>query len=162
MIGDAVFSGDGRYRYALTREWDASCSPVVFIMLNPSTADAAKDDPTVRRCIAFAKSWGYGGLIVLNIFAFRSTDPALLYNLTRRNAAGDDNAEHILALARDRDCVAAWGSHGALYNRGQETTANVAPVAARLDCLGVTANGQPKHPLYIEGTRVRKPWGVKT
>ena len=76
-MGTALFSGCGQYRYRLTRTWGPAAH-VVFIGLNPSTADAALDDPTIRRCSAFARSWGFDGLIMLNAWAFRSTHPPAL------------------------------------------------------------------------------------
>lgn len=142
----AVISECGAYRYRLERQWDGDKPKVAFLMLNPSTADAIQDDPTIRRCIGFAKSWGFGGVIVGNLFALRSTDPKALYN--HPDPIGPDNDQHILAIAKSsRKIVCAWGAHGSLHNRGRE-------VAERLEFfdlvpLKVTADGQPGHPLYL-------------
>ncbi len=115
-------------------------------MLNPSTADASQDDPTIRRCIGFAKAWGFGGLIVGNLFALRSTDPKALYS--HPEPIGPENDHHLRRIANEAaPVVCAWGTHGALHDRGRE-------VAEMLDdrnlaALKVTADGSPGHPLYI-------------
>ncbi|MGK9199471.1 DUF1643 domain-containing protein [Sinorhizobium meliloti] len=142
----AVISECGAYRYRLERQWDGDKAKVAFLMLNPSTADASQDDPTIRRCIGFAKAWGFGGLIVGNLFALRSTDPKALYD--HPDPIGPDNDQHILAIAKSaRKIVCAWGTHGNLHDRGRE-------IAERLEffdlvALKVTADGQPGHPLYL-------------
>ena len=142
----AIISECGAYRYRLERQWDGEKPKVAFLMLNPSTAYASQDDPTVRRCIGFAKSWGFGGLIVGNIFALRSTDPKALYD--HPDPIGPDNDQHILAIATSaRKIVCAWGAHGSLHDRGRD-------VAERLEffdlvALKVTADGHPGHPLYL-------------
>ncbi len=142
----AILSACGQYRYRLERQWNGNKAKIAFLMLNPSTADAEQDDPTIRRCIGFAKSWGFGGLIVGNIFALRSTDPKALYD--HPDPIGPDNDQHILAIAKSaRKIVCAWGTHGALHDRGRQ-------VAERLEffdlvALKVTADGQPGHPLYL-------------
>ncbi|PND29022.1 DUF1643 domain-containing protein [Sinorhizobium sp. M4_45] len=142
----AVISECDAYRYRLERHWDGEKAKVAFLMLNPSTADASQDDPTIRRCIGFAKAWGFGGLIVGNLFALRSTDPKALYD--HPDPIGPDNDQHILAIAKSaRKIVCAWGTHGSLHDRGRE-------VAERLEffdlvALKITADGQPGHPLYL-------------
>lgn len=153
----ALFSNCEKYRYRLWRRWAEEGDVrragfwAVFVMLNPSTADAEKLDPTVRRCVSFAQRWGCGGLQVLNLFALRATDPKKLYS--HHDPVGRDNDfHHDLVL---RDCspgpivVAAWGAHGKLAMRG-------AIVARRLagwkpQFLGLNADGTPKHPLYVKG-----------
>jgi hypothetical protein len=107
-----------RYRYRLWRRW--SDGPVVnFVMLNPSTADAEQDDPTVRRCVGFAKSWGAGGLVVTNLYALRSTDPKALW--TADDPVGPENAFHLGSGALGADTVVcAWGAEGARNGRGNE------------------------------------------
>lgn len=113
-------------------------------MLNPSTADDEQNDPTVARCIEFGKRWGYGGLIVTNIFAFRATDPKRLYGLA--NPSGPDNDEHIVASAKESKLVVcAWGAHGKLLNRGEF----VFDLIDNPHCLGTTKDGYPRHPLYM-------------
>lgn len=141
----ATFSPCGAYRYRLWRTWDEIAPTVGFTMLNPSTADAAKDDATIKRCLGFARSWGYGGLVVVNLFALRSTDPAALY--THADPVGPDNDGHIDQVrASVPMMIAAWGAHGALRGRG-------AKVLDTLDMrhLGLTKDGHPRHPLYLRG-----------
>lgn len=143
---NAVFSPCRKYRYWLLREWNPKLPRVVFIMLNPSTADEVQNDPTIRRCIGFAKSWGYGSLAVLNIFAFRSTDPKQLYECA--NPEGADNDDHIHRAMYDAAiAVCAWGTHGAHKNRGLKVMDLIPPNKRR--CLKITQDGHPSHPLYL-------------
>jgi hypothetical protein len=111
MRRNAMLSDDGKYRFALTREWDADKPTLVFVMLNPSTADAYTDDATIRTCIALAKRWGYGGLCVVNLYALRATDPAAL--LAAADPVGKNNDIAISAAASGRDVIVAWGAHAA-------------------------------------------------
>lgn len=138
---------DGRYRYLLWRRW-AEADSLLFIMLNPSTADAAQDDPTIRRCIGFARRWGFGGVEVVNLFAWRATLPRELAKA--RDPVGPHNDRAIsLAVARSRAVIAAWGVHGALGDRDAQVAQLLA--ATRLRCLGLTRDGAPRHPLYVAG-----------
>ena len=133
------------YRYALWREWSDQ-PPVLFVMLNPSTADHSQDDPTIRRCIAFAQQWGHGGLIVANLFAWRSPYPAHLR--TAKDPIGPSNDQWLQKLANQSSTVVgAWGNHGSYMKRGQIVSA----LFPNMQCLGVTKQGQPKHPLYVPG-----------
>jgi hypothetical protein len=149
----ASFSPDKVYRYTLHRTWGAE-PPVVFVMLNPSTADAFRLDPTVRRCTQFARDWGAGGLVVLNIFALRSTDPKGLYD-AERDPVGPLNDQVFLSLPRDEPMhlpiVCAWGAHGGLDGRGPEVAGILLGRGLTLTSLGQTKNGHPKHPLYLKG-----------
>ncbi|MGH2490439.1 MAG: DUF1643 domain-containing protein [Candidatus Limnocylindria bacterium] len=116
-------------------------------MLNPSTADDGADDPTIRRCMAFAREWGYGGLEVVNLFALRATDPRRLRR--SRDPVGRENDAHIQAAAeRAVAMVIAWGAHGPLRDRGSETLEILSP-RAQLLALGWTRAGEPRHPLYL-------------
>jgi hypothetical protein len=134
----------GRYRYWLTRTWEAGRPSIAFIGLNPSTADAHRDDPTLRRCLGFARSWGCGRLIMLNLFAFRATNPAELRAVA--DPVGAANNRILLRRARAADrVIAAWGNGGTLHGRAAYVTARLDTLA----CLGVTAAGQPRHPLYV-------------
>jgi hypothetical protein len=142
----ATFSEDRRYRYTLVRRWDDRLPSVMFVGLNPSTADETLDDPTIRRCIGFAKSWGYGALVMTNLFAFRSTDP-------RAMASADDpignpfNDVSIERIAQLVDLtVVAWGSYG---DRAPARVGQVLALIGDVYCLGVTKSGQPRHPLYL-------------
>jgi hypothetical protein len=149
--GDATFSPCGKYRYTLTRQWEDVGFQrwATWIMLNPSTADAKSDDPTIRRCISFSKSWGCGGLIVLNLFAFRATDPKALSSAD--DPVGPENDATLRRYCGTSGItVAAWGVHGVLNGRA----AAVLSVLSRtpLRCLGVTKENHPKHPLYVAGS----------
>jgi hypothetical protein len=108
----AEFSDCGTYRYALWRTWNALQPGVLFVGLNPSTADATTDDPTIRRCIGFAKRWGYGGITMANVFAYRATDPREMTVLALERAIGPENDAHLASLAESASfVVAAWGAH---------------------------------------------------
>lgn len=148
----ALLSHDGRYRYALTRRWNPEAPTVVFIMLNPSTADGSVDDPTIRRCTGYARLWGAGGLLVLNLFALRATDPAELKRAADPVGPANDIAiEQLLDRTNSNlgHVVAAWGNHGSLLGRAEAVTAAVAGLGVRLWSLGCTSTGQPRHPLYL-------------
>lgn len=145
---DAVLSEDGVYRYRLTRRW-AEGTRCVFVMLNPSTADALVDDATIRRCIAYAKAWGHGCLDVVNLFALRSTKPDVLYK--HPEPIGEGNDRHLITVAGAAACiVVAWGAHGGHLDRDKVVLdllrkhGAVPPMA-----LGFTNDGKPKHPLYL-------------
>jgi hypothetical protein len=140
----AVVSRCQRYRYKLTRSWDDKLPVVAFVGLNPSTADAHIDDPTVRRCVGFARDWGYGTLILVNLFALRSTDPCRLY--AAAGPIGPENDRWLRLAEESADVVvAAWGVHGDLHGRGRE----VRLLFRTLMCLGRTREGHPRHPLYL-------------
>lgn len=146
MKRTAIISDCGLYRYSLTREWDPELGRVLFVMLNPSTADARSDDPTIWRCIAFAMSWGFGSLEVVNLFAYRATCPHALVEVA--DPIGPENDRHIgEAVDRANLVIAAWGCRGGLYRRD----AAVRPYMAAAKCLGVTKAGHPRHPLYVKG-----------
>jgi hypothetical protein len=147
----AVISPCGDYRYLLTRtirqpvKW---YRPGLFIMLNPSTADAELDDPTIRRCISFAKREGCTELRVVNLFAFRSTDPDNLE--VRIDPVGPDNIKWLQAeLNMAHLAVAAWGNHK-ITRDPQFEFVNFVRQKPGLKCLGMNKNGSPKHPLYVK------------
>lgn len=145
----ARFSPCGTYRYHLWRSWSAK-PPVVFLMLNPSTADAERNDPTVERCERRARAMGAGGLIVVNIFALRSTDPKALYRAV--DPVGPDNDQSIVdgcTMERPRAVICAWGRHGSLNGRGAAVLALLRTHGVAPMCLGLNADGTPKHPLYL-------------
>lgn len=158
LIRDAAISPDGRYRYALERRWQHQLDPrhvpgaspleavCLFVMLNPSTADHRLDDPTVRRCVGYARSWGYTALAVCNLFALRTSDPAELYRAP--DPVGPDNDDWIrLYASRDPLIVCAWGTHGDYRERAGEVLDVLD--GKSLFCLGTTRSGQPAHPLYL-------------
>ncbi|HKY50413.1 MAG TPA: DUF1643 domain-containing protein [Candidatus Limnocylindria bacterium] len=147
MSAGARFSRDRRYRYRLWRRWDRSRPSIAFCMLNPSTADERSDDPTIRRCIGFARAWGYGGVEVVNLFALRATDPRELRRA--RDPVGERNDAYLRSAAgRSAAMVVAWGVHGALLARDVRALATLSR-RARLLALGWTKSGAPRHPLYL-------------
>jgi hypothetical protein len=153
MTGTAVFSPCGRYRYHLTREWDATKGRALFVMLNPSTADAEVLDPTVRRCVGYAQAWGWGSLEVVNLFAWRATDPDELTREQRRHSVahvvGPDNDAAIgRAIARADLVMLAYGKDGALFGRAREVL-RLFGSERNFFCLGKTKGGHPLHPLYL-------------
>ncbi len=142
----AVVSPCSRYRYTLDRWW-GRVNTVVFIMLNPSTADADLDDATIRRCMGFARGWWFTGITVVNLFAFRSTNPLDLKRV--RDPIGPENNEYIERAVSPRSlCVAAWGNHGTLHDRDMDVTKQLRRSGIDLWTFGLTKAGCPRHPLY--------------
>ena len=140
----AVYGSAGTYRYLLTRRWGPGAL-MTWVMLNPSTATAHEDDPTIARVTHRAKVAKYGGLAVLNLFALRATDPAELR--THPDPVGPSNNACISAWCQPGDCVvAAWGSHGRFLGRDRVVAGIFERVGVSLLCLGLTVNGQPRHP----------------
>ena len=140
--------------YTLLRRWEpANLIVVAFIGLNPSTADETLDDPTIRRCIGFAKAWGAGGMYMLNLFGWRSTDPAGL--AAAEDPVGPENDAAIdRVLAREGPAafaVACWGAHPSAKERGKVVADRIARLR-HVSCFGLTASGAPKHPLYLAKT----------
>ncbi len=166
IIRECHFSPCRTYRYQLRIIWDPKRKPKMFIGLNPSTADEEQDDPTVRRCINFAKDWGCGGLIMTNAFAFRSTDPRPM--LKHIDPVGWENTpEYLSKLAEECEGppVAAWGKHanqvktliseaGFDIGRGEVLWTDM----DKLDCLAINLDGSPKHPLYLARSLKPRPW----
>lgn len=150
----AVLSPCGLYRYRLGRRW-APGGTVCWILLNPSTAGAVKDDPTIRRCVGFAKRWGCGAIEVVNLFALRSPDPRSLFR--GPDPIGPENDAHIMGSVTSGDIVVcAWGALGRLFGRGHEVQHML--TFARLKCLGETKSGQPRHPLYLRADAQLVKW----
>ncbi|QXE21229.1 hypothetical protein B5S50_08370 [Clostridium sp. 001] len=148
MIKGAVMDQSGKYRYSLWRIWNKNKPRATFIMLNPSTADDKIDDPTIRRCIGFAKSWGCGSIQVVNLFAFRATNPKSLR--TTINPVGPENDKYIIDALKESDfIIAAWGTKGSLFNRDKELI-RILGNKYKLKCLAITKYGYPKHPLYAK------------
>tara|TARA_B110000305_G_scaffold149056_1_gene165446 strand:- start:3431 stop:3898 length:468 start_codon:yes stop_codon:yes gene_type:complete len=143
MNRSAVFSSCRKYRYSLTRSWGLEKNFILFIGLNPSIADENNDDPTISRCISFAKDWGYDGLIMVNLFAFRASLPS---NLKKEKLPiGVDNNRHILKnLKTSQLIVVAWGNDGQLLKRDRE----VLGLIKNPMCLKINKTKQPAHPLY--------------
>lgn len=164
---DAVFSPCGRYRYLLTRSWDPARSTMGFVMRNPSTADHRTDDATIRRCAGFARRWGFGVLVVANLFALRATSPTVLLDTVAAGGdpIGAENPAHLRSLAAAHSVVLAWGANAAAVH-GVDYPAQVAAdlVAAGESVfhLGRCADGSPRHPLYLPGDARRLPWTAGT
>jgi hypothetical protein len=150
VSSSAVISPCETYRYELRRTWDPNQPTVGWIMLNPSTADATLDDPTIRRCVGFARRWGYGGIVVRNLFALRATDPRALR--THPDPVGPANDRHLLNGARGGDAltICAWGAHGSLHGRDRAVL-DLFDAFVRVHHLGLTKAGHPRHPLYLPG-----------
>lgn len=151
----AYLSEDGRYRYELTRTWGDG-DRLLWIMLNPSTADACVDDPTIRRVIGFSRSWGFSGAIVANLFAARATIPAALRGFD--DPVGPANDAMLAKLAkRSPFAVCAWGAWAGIKGRDREVLALLRSVGCLARCLGTTKGGAPKHPLYLAATTPLEP-----
>ena len=151
MISNAVISADGKYRYTLTREW-GQYRRMLFVMLNPSTADAEVDDPTIRRCISFAEREQCDSMEVVNLYGYRTTDPKELWQ--QFDPYGPDNARHVIeALDRADLVVAAWGANAKRdRNRSYRMTLNDPHV------FGLTKQGFPRHPLYLKADTPLVRW----
>lgn len=157
----AEYSPCERYRYSLSREWDAALGRVLFVMLNPSVATEVQNDPTVERCERRARVLGYGAFRVVNIFAFRATDPKVLKQEEHPIGPANDNAIRE-GVAWADDVVAGWGAHGSHRQRG----AGVALMLNELGCrpmhLGLSKAGHPRHPLYIAYRKSPEVWDRKS
>ena len=145
MKKNATFSDCRKYRYALWRTWDSEIPYAMFVGLNPSTADETENDPTITRCIDFAKQLGFGGLCMANLFAFRATQPKDLKQA--KDPVGDANDKWLSKLHRDAGLVvAAWGNDGKFLGRADEVTKQL----SNLYCLKINKSGEPAHPLYLK------------
>ena len=141
----AVFSDRRKYRYALWRMWDEKKPLGMIIGLNPSTADETGNDPTITRCISFARSWGYGAVCVTNLFGFRATAPSQLK--AYHDPIGKENDAWVHEMAKEAAItVAAWGNHGKFLNRSLE----IMPSLDQLHCIKMNKSGEPAHPLYLK------------
>lgn len=163
LIRETIFSRDRVYRYSLWRYWNQGKGYANFICLNPSTADERKDDPTIRKCIGFAKRWGFEAVCITNLFAFRSTDPLAMKKYPE--PVGPDNNNHIRKCARDAELViAAWSKHGVFNHRDVEVWAMVSNERYLTDdglqCLAVNQDGTPSHPLYLKYDLKPQPYSV--
>lgn len=156
-LGTATYSRCDRYRYRLSRVWDASLPRVLFVLLNPSTATAFELDPTLRRVFRYARDWGMGSFEVVNIFALRSTDPAALYRAV--DPVGSFNDSALVAAASVADLrVAGWGVHGMHAGRGDHVRELLAGEGLSLSALRLTKEGHPGHPLYLPASLKPFAW----
>lgn len=159
MQRTAILSDDQVYRYYLARQWDAQGTKVCFIMLNPSTADALKDDPTIRKCIGFAHRWGHGGLVVVNLFGFRATNPSVLNSMGAEIARGPENHIHFQnGIADATQIVAAYGVNQYLIPRYIDIIHNSGKGLMAFDPL--TKHGFPRHPLYVSYDKPLKEFAI--
>lgn len=151
--GGAVFSPCRKWRYALFRRFAGGQGLVAFIGLNPSTADETLNDPTVTRCCRFAERWGFEQMVMLNLFAYRATDPRVMRAAADPVGRSNDAALVHFAYSAQK-VIACWGNHG--RHRGRSAAVRQLLAAElptlRLHCLGITGQGEPKHPLYLRGT----------
>lgn len=149
MKKDAQFCDKRIYRYALARTWDEDLPVLAIIGLNPSTADEELDDPTIRRCISFAKRDGYGAICMLNLFAFRATDPKTMK--AAEDPVGPMNDEFLSLNTAGRDVLLAWGAN-AFGGRAYNVMCELRGICRRAFVLGLTKAGYPRHPLYLKST----------
>lgn len=159
----AIFSPCQNYRYTLRREWgDGPC--VAWLMLNPSTATHIANDNTIRRCIGFSKRWGFGRLVVLNLFALRSTDPRALAK--HEDPVGPENDQHIArAIVEAQEVVCAWGCQQHLttpiLRQRPAWVVSMIPRDRPAVCLGYRSDGAPRHPLMVGYDVERVPFQMK-
>ncbi|NJN04782.1 MAG: DUF1643 domain-containing protein [Leptolyngbyaceae cyanobacterium SL_1_1] len=157
MSLEAVVDASGLYRYSLGRSWADTRPSIAFIMLNPSSADHQRHDPTIRRCLALAQNWGYGSLRVVNLFAFRTAQPRLLKQAIA--PIGPDNDAYIQAAVDQAETtVLAWGNWGSLHKRDRAVFKLLSAQASKLYCLELNQTGQPRHPLYVPTGTSLKRW----
>lgn len=153
LASGARFSGCRHYRPVLWRSWAPERGAVVFIGLNPSTADAASDDPTIRRCRRFSADWGYGAMLMVNLFDARATHPVDLKRKRAPVSRMNDSAV-LAACASAGLVVAAWGGHGRHRARSDAMRDVLKVAGVRPVCFGIGASGEPLHPLYQRRDRV--------
>lgn len=158
LVRGATFSADGQYRYRLWRTWMPARPQMVWLMLNPSTADAEVDDPTIRRCKAFARREGCGGVEILNLYGLRATQPRRL--LEHPDPEGPDNAAAWGAVLDGHvgPVVAAWGAFPGAHGHLPMSSCTRYLARQGVLCLGHTAGGHPRHPLYVPAVEELRPW----
>lgn len=155
MKNTAILSKCRKYRFALWRTWDDTKPYVMFIGLNPSTADERNDDPTLARCINYAKSWGFGGLCMANLFAYRATNPNDMKSAT--DPIGSKNNDWLVKLANEAGLiVAAWGNDGSYLGRSKQ----IKELLTNVYCLKLNKSGEPAHPLYQKSDITPKLMGI--
>lgn len=154
----AVFSPCGTWRYVLYRRFSQEVRRIVtFCLLNPSTATANVNDPTIKRCIEYSKLWGFDLMYIANIFAFRSTDPKNLKGHLPEYVIGPHNDRFLRGMAlKSEFVVAGWGKDGKLYGRGKQVIDMLTAINCNVMALHVNGDGTPGHPLYLKGDLVPK------
>ena len=154
MLPKAILSDDRLYRYILTRTWDITKPYIIFVGLNPSTADETDDDNTIKKLMRYAKRWGYGGIIMTNIFAFRATEPKDMKKA--EDPIGPDNDRYLanmLSSGVATTVVAMWGNHGVYKGREERVRQLLNEMEFKgyisVKCFEISKQGQPKHPLFL-------------
>lgn len=156
----AAFSACGRYRWWLQRRWDPDRPPLLFVGLNPSRADGQRDDPTLRRLLGYARSWGFGSLEVLNLFALVAPVPALLHQAGDPVGWGNDGwIRRRLRLMPEATVWIGWGNQGRWRDRDRQVLALLAACGRRPLALATTATGMPRHPLYCPASLRLRGYG---
>jgi hypothetical protein len=152
MEKNAIISDDKKHRYMLSRQWDDG-KKLIFVMLNPSTADANEDDPTIRRCIGFAKKFNYDGIVVLNLFSYRATNPKVLKEVNCLDLNTNDSYVYFNEIInKESDVVLAYGTNGNLYEQDVKAFRIISELTKNIYCLELTKYGMPKHPLYLKSS----------
>ena len=159
MHKGAILSSCKKHRLQLWREWDSNLPKVLFIMLNPSTADDQQDDPTLRRCIDFAKQWGFGGLYIGNLYSFRAADPKTLLKVSKFSHR--DNYKHLVTMANQCQLVVcAWGNYPVIKKLG--IPKNIFKyLEQNLHCLALSKKSMPMHPLYLKKSLTPIPFSLE-
>lgn len=159
MHKGAILSSSKKHRLQLWREWDSNMPKVLFIMLNPSTADHQQDDPTLRRCMDFAKYWGYGGLYIGNLYSLRTPDPGTLINVSKFSHR--DNYKHVSTMSLQCQLVVcAWGNYPIIKKLG--IPLNIfKQLNQKLHCIALSKTGTPKHPLYLKKSLTPIPFALE-
>lgn len=164
MISNAVISDCKMYRYWLKRVWDEKLPMAIYVMLNPSTADATENDQTIRLCMSWARKLGRGGIGVVNLFSYRSTYPHELLSALSNGvdmAVGPDTEAYYKAAIEafpNALYIAAWGNYGHLVDRGRQVSKYFEAAGAPLHCIGVTKDGSPRHPLRVPYSNPVERW----
>ena len=162
ISASAVLSPCGRYRYLLTRRFAVGDRQLTWVMLNPSTADTAQDDATIRKVVGFSERWGYHRADVINLFALRSRYPETLLGRPLEECVGPENDHHIeQTLLGSRDVIVAWGAHARVHpQRVIEVAQMFMACGLAPMCLGTTADGMPLHPLMPGYQTPRRAWSL--
>lgn len=156
----ALLSEDRAYRYNLSRVWDRGAARACFVMLNPSVADESVNDATIRRCIGYARNWRYGGIDVVNLFAYRATDPAEM--MKAEDPIGPENDAHIIETCKRASLVVcAWGAHGIYRGRDEQVLRLLSGLNIAPHYLARTGDGSPRHPLRLRADLKPQPMMIE-
>lgn len=159
--GQAWFDPSGTYRYRLSRSWAGGQGAIAFVMLNPSQANDCRNDPTLRRCLGLAQSWGFARLEVVNLFAYCTAYPRQLAQVT--DPIGPENDAHLLSVCQEaQQLLLAWGNWGSQQGRDRTVLELLRPHQAKWCALGLNQTGLPRHPLYVRREAQPQPWSGPT